>query len=605
MFNHTISRRQNNKLSVNKVSELKRNELEALLYNNASSYLNLNQNLEYIDNLSKENYLNILKDIENINNKIYILKKNINSVCINGTIEQNKANIQILEYEKQSLLNKIYDLNKNMLDFNMKFNSIDNQVKNIRLTKLKNVSSPSISNSYVFDENQTYVFDENQTYNIIEDEYSFKNLSSKDLDMDNKIIILDKILNKIQENTIKDIKIPQPLITILSSDEDFIEYIKGEIEFIQSFKIERKTIYDNFLNELKRKNPSFSEKDYEKIVKISKEICPNIDDQLAQKDYENIDLNIQTQTRLNKLKHALSNINRDGTPLTDDPDRIALAKRYKEHTITNSKKISKFTGIDFFINSIKSSDKTEDYINIIEIKYKEFTKNINEKIEIKPSSLEVFANFSHNNKDIGQIHNITSCEKSAFIIALTASIVDVNIYYDNKSELLNKEESIFQLFSKIQDTSLRNSTSIFSQIYKYIDNTILHILNNNLVSYEFPPIVIFTDNSKNINYNKINSYKNELVSVFLKDITVSDLFIVIYNISEINMEDKKNILQLTGWTELGFITMLKKIYNKDCNMIKIDNNSDELEEITQNKEDDVLENIFNNPTSLMIKKILM
>ena len=613
MFHLANSRKNNNKQTVKSVSKSNNDELNSYLFDFQINNKNiLNFNIEYQDILTKNKNFEYLIEIENINKVIYSLKNKIIINSVNGTIEQIKSEIQIQEKNKKLLEDKIYELSKNYFDIN---NQFDLSYKKIKEILPINIIPPKKYNNH---EDEKYNNQDDEKYNNSDDEkYNseedlLKNLSSKDIELDKKKFILENKLEKIINvyvncKNINYIPIPSPLLTILPSKEDFIEHITGEINNIKNSLNKEKTIYEIILEGIKNKNTNFSKKEYKNSIKIFKEISPVIDEQLANNQYKEIDLNIQTQTFLNKHKHALSNIKRDGTPLSNNQDRIDLANRYKEFMINNSKKLSKFTGIDFFINSIKSADKSEEYKNIIQIKYNEFSKNISDKIEIKPASIQVFWSIDQYNREVGQISNITSFDKSTQLIALIASIVETNLFNGSQIELLNREESIFDLFNKLQKGNFNNNgTMIANKIIKYIEITILNILNNNLSSYEFPPIVIFTDNYQYINYEKINSFKNDLVKVLLKDMVIPDLYIVIYNIGGPTDDNKQNMLQINGWSEINFITMFKKIHKKENDIIKIEINPEEPKEISINKEENnILQNMFNNPISLMIDKLLM
>jgi hypothetical protein len=133
-------------------------------------------------------------------------------------------------------------------------------------------------------------------------------------------------------------------------------------------------------------------------------------------------------------------------------------------------------------------------------------------------------------------------------------------------------------------------------------------------SYHFPPLVIFTDINVDINTKKINDFISQLSIVLLnKEISISPPFFTIYNLGENQLKSNENILQWSGWSEIEYVTILKKIHDRDTKKLDIIRN-DETEPFAENlldthvndeeSEVNLLDVILNNPTSKMIEEIL-
>lgn len=379
----------------------------------------------------------------------------------------------------------------------------------------------------------------------------------------------------------------------------------------------KETAYEIFLKSL-----NLTQIEYEDLIRMFKKISPPTNDLLSNKRYDEIDPSKISQTYLFKNRHAFSNTTRDGETLSKDPKRINLAERYELYKKT--RKISKTTNlydIILMINSlnITSEDLSESVSEYVNSTWNDFKKGILEKILSSPESIQVFVKISDNNRPIGKVSGITSSDKSAAILSLMANSMKINIFSDTIDKSIDSTKLFSNNFNDISNFIMHHNDDIVTQIYSYIQREILKLQElmktDEINSYHFPPFVIFTDNiNVDIDSQEINNFINQLSLLLLdKEISISPPFFTIYNLGENQLKSNENILQWSGWSEIEYVTILKKIHDRDTKKLDIIRNDETelsgenlLDTLLNSEESEVnlLDVILNNPTSKMIEEIL-
>jgi hypothetical protein len=545
-----------------------------------------------VDDRSKILDNNII--VNSLNKKIYSLQQEIKNGCIYGSVPEKEADIELLNCEIIKIISEIGTIN----------------------LKYKDTDRVYLINEHKHNEFYHHIFTEDE----IPDKNINDILSSTVLSFEEKIEILEKYL---QKNIIKNNQmtnqfdqLPSINITKNPSVEDFFVNLKEDIEKVISPSNKKETAYEILLNNMK-----LTEKEYGDLIRMFKKISPPTNDLFSNKRYDEIDLSKISQTYLFKNRHAFSNTTRDGETLSQDPKRINLAERYELYKKT--RKISKTTNlydIILMINSlnITSEDLSESVIEYVNSTWNDFKKGILEKILSSPESIQVFVKISDNDRPIGKVSGITSSDKSAAILSLMANSMKINIFSNTIDKSIDSTKLFSNNFNDISNFIMHHNDDIVTQIYSYISREILKLQElmktDEINSYHFPPLVIFTDINVDINTKEINDFISQLSILLLdKEISISPPFFTIYNLGENQLKSNENILQWSGWSEIEYVTILKKIHDRDTKKLDIIRN-DETEPFAENlldthvndeeSEVNLLDMILNNPTSKMIEEIL-
>jgi hypothetical protein len=587
-------------------------QMKAISFSNNNSALKFmpvtispyQRNINYTDTDLAEIY-EYHKNFNLLNKEKYSLQQEIiNGTLYYGSVHKIEARIESIEHEINTNISEINKINN-------KYNHTDyclflmQKYDEIHYDDLKN----EIHNDSLENENPDKI-------NIND------NLSSTEISIDQKIEILKKYL---QENPIKNkkmenqsYKLPSINITENPSVEVFFANLKKDNEEVISFSKERETVFDIFLKFLK-----LTKKQYKEYIDKMKKIATPTDELFSNKEYDKIDPSKISQRDLFKKRHAFSNTTRDGKTLSEDPERIKLAERYDLNK--KIRKISKSTGIDHMIQllnslNITSANVSESYSEYVNSVCDEFKKGIQEKILSSPEYIQVFVKISNNNRPIGKVSGITSSDKSAAILSLMANNMKINIFSNSNDKSIDSTKLFSDNFNDITNFIMDHNDNIVTQIDSYISREIIKLQElmktDEINSYHFPPFVIFTDINIDIESQKINDFINQLSIVLLeKEISISPPFFVIYNLGENQIKSNENILQWSGWSEIEYITILKKIHDRDTKKLDIIKNDeikiseiDSLNSSVNNKETDVDDRLYiilNNPTSKMIEDTLL
>ena len=538
-----------------------------------------------------------------LNKEKYSLQQEIiNGTLYYGSVHKIEARIESIEHEINTNISEI--------------NKINNKYKHtdyclILIQKYNKINYDDLKNEIQNDSLEN----ENPDKNNIND-----NLSSTEISIDQKIEILKKhleenpIKNKKMEN--QSDKLPSINITENPSIEVFFSNLKKDIEEVISFSNEKETVYDIFLKFLK-----LTKRQYKDCMNTMKKIATPTDDLFSKKECDKIDPSKMNQTYSFKKRHALSNTTRDGKTLSNDPERIKLAERYESDK--KIRKISKSTGIDHIIQllnslNITSANVSESYSEYVNSVCDEFKKGIQEKILSSPEYIEVFVKISNNNRPIGKVSGITSSDKSAAILSLMANNMKINIFSNSNDKSIDSTKLFSDNFNDISTFIMDRNEDIVTQIDSYISREIIKLQElmktDEINSYHFPPFVIFTDINVDIESQKINDFINQLSIVLLeKEISISPPFFVIYNLGENQIKSNENILQWSGWSEIEYITILKKIHDRDTKKLDIIKNDEtkisEIDSLNSSVNDkgtekSLLHMILKNNTSKIIEDTL-
>lgn len=546
-----------------------------------------------VDDRSKILDNNII--VNSLNKKIYSLQQEIKNGCIYGSVPEKEADIELLNCEIIKIISEIGTIN----------------------LKYKDTDRVYLINKHKHNEFHHHIFTEDE----IPDKDINDILSSTVLSFEEKIEILEKYL---QKNIIKNNQmtnqfdqLPSINITKNPSVEDFFVNLKEDIEKVISPSNKKETVYEILLKSL-----NLTQTEYEDLIRMFKKISPPTNDLFSNKRYDEIDLSKISQTYLFKNRHAFSNTTRDGEILSQDPKRINLAERYELYKKT--RKISKTTNlydIILMINSlnITSEDLSESVSEYVNSTWNDFKKGILEKILSSPESIQVFVKISDNDRPIGKVSGITSSDKSAAILSLMTNSMKINIFSNTINDKSIDSTKLFSNnFNDISNFIMHHNDDIVTQINSYIEREILKLQElmkiTEINSYHFPPLVIFTDINIDINIKEINDFISQLSILLLdKEISISPPFFTIYNLGENQLKSNENILQWSGWSEIEYVTILKKIHDRDTKKLDIIRNDeteisrvDSLDISVNDKksEENLLDVILDNPTSKMIEEIL-
>ena len=528
------------------------------------NYKNINYNNDIINNnyneTNKNNYKKIIEKLKNDNKTLTIMnQKNINN---------NKILIQKLNNIKEKNINR--KLNKNNSDIQNKNNKINNllhenkeylfQIKNLKndneellkLLKNKNNSKELLTS------NSNSNSDINQFSNIL-DSYSDRDnnflIIQKNNDIKNLKSIIEEI--KLENNKLKDI------------DREQNNKIKQLNEIISSLKNKSNT---NLIL-IKEKSSIIEElnikiKDFENDINISKNKY-NKDINIIKEQIEKN--NEIKEKKIKELNQIIENKNTDINNINKDKLKI-------ENELINIKKeiINKNEEIQNLNN------KCQELNNKIDIQKKEIN---NEKVKTR-----------NNNNIIEKDKEIKNLKKK--IIELQKENNSINEEKNNclkiieqKGQEANQLDSIINVLKEKIKEFEKNKNNKNNEDDK-ID---IHDIENNIINYK-------KADEENENENKNNSNENNQYSIEMEDNNnenqskrLSTPSFKSPEIEEDYMIKNKsdNIIELQKLNEL----LLKKITEYES-ILKVSQNNDEEEDNIINNESEIDNNINNDNTEI-------